>query len=198
MVSPSFSVSTAGATCCVKPSIACGNRLIRRYDDWRDVGRGIMIAFSERGEDPEDEETQTITVSSVRVGERYFPASTFVPPAQSKDYTILGGAQSTTVPYEDDGGARIYLPVLVNGKGPYAFEIDTGGHLIIGAELAKALELEPIGQFAGTGAGTAITQAGVVANQEIRIGEVVDAGEAKTIADLIDSYQLPPQSILVE
>ncbi len=29
-------------------------------------------------------------------------------------------------------------------------------------------------------------------------GEAVDAGEAKTIAELIDRYQLPPQSILVE
>lgn len=29
-------------------------------------------------------------------------------------------------------------------------------------------------------------------------GECVDAGEAKTIAQLIDRYELPPQSILVE
>jgi thiamine biosynthesis protein ThiS len=29
-------------------------------------------------------------------------------------------------------------------------------------------------------------------------GESVDAREAKTIAELIDRYQLPPQSILVE
>ena len=29
-------------------------------------------------------------------------------------------------------------------------------------------------------------------------GESVDAHEAKTIAELIDRYQLPPQSILVE
>jgi thiamine biosynthesis protein ThiS len=29
-------------------------------------------------------------------------------------------------------------------------------------------------------------------------GDHVDAREAKTIADLVDRYQLPPQSILVE
>ena len=29
-------------------------------------------------------------------------------------------------------------------------------------------------------------------------GEAVDAREVKTIAELIDRYQLPPQSILVE
>jgi thiamine biosynthesis protein ThiS len=29
-------------------------------------------------------------------------------------------------------------------------------------------------------------------------GDTADAGDAKTIAELIESYQLPPQSILVE
>jgi thiamine biosynthesis protein ThiS len=29
-------------------------------------------------------------------------------------------------------------------------------------------------------------------------GEIVDARKAKTIAELVDRYQLPPQSILVE
>jgi len=29
-------------------------------------------------------------------------------------------------------------------------------------------------------------------------GETVDTREAKTVAELIESYQLPPQSILVE
>ena len=29
-------------------------------------------------------------------------------------------------------------------------------------------------------------------------GEKVDAGETKTIAELVDQFQLPPQSILVE
>ena len=52
----------------------CGNRLICRYDDWRDVGWGIMIAFSERDEDPEGEETQTITVSSVMSRREVFPS----------------------------------------------------------------------------------------------------------------------------
>jgi PDZ domain len=150
-----------------------GNRLIRHYDDWRDVGRGITFPFIERDEDPEGEDTETITVSSVKLGPRPFAAAAFARPARPRDYTILGAARSTTVPYEDDGGARIYVPVLINGKGPYAFEVDTGGHLIIDTQLAGALGLRPVGQFANTGAGTAITQTGVVATEEIRIGAAV-------------------------
>jgi hypothetical protein len=158
-----------------------GNRLIRHYDDWRDAGLGLMVAFSERDEDPEDEETQTITLSSVKAGSTPFPPAAFARPPRPKDYAILTGADSTTVPYEDDGGARIYVPVFVDGKGPYAFEIDTGGHLIIGADLATALALESVGHFANTGAGTAITQTGVVANQEIRIGEAVIERQAAKV-----------------
>ena len=150
-----------------------GNRLIRHYDDWREVGGGITVALTERDEDPEDEDTEIITVSSVKLGKQHFAASAFARPAPPRDYTILGSAPSTTVPYEDDGGARIYVPVFVSGKGPYAFEIDTGGHLIIGTELANALGLKPAGRFANTGAGTAVTQTGLVAQQEIRIGAAV-------------------------
>jgi hypothetical protein len=150
-----------------------GNRLIRHYDDWRDVGQGIMVAFSERDEDPEDEDTQTITISSVKLGEKPFPPSAFARPPQPKDYAVLGGADSVSVPYDDDGGARIYVPVFVNQQGPYAFEIDTGGHLIVGADLAATLGLRPVGAFANTGAGTAVTQTGVAADQEIRIGNAV-------------------------
>jgi hypothetical protein len=158
-----------------------GSRLTRHYADWRDVGGGAMVAFAERDEFPEDEETLTITLASATLGRRPFPPSTFARPAQPKDYVILGGAQSTTVPYEDDGGTRIYVPVLIDGKGPYTFEVDTGGHLIIGVELAQTLGLGAVGQFSNTGAGTAITQAGVVVTQEIRIGDAVIRGQPATV-----------------
>jgi hypothetical protein len=150
-----------------------GNRLIRHYDDWRDVGQGVKVAFSERDEDPEDEDTRTIALTSVKLDAKPFPPSAFARPARPRDYAIRGGADSATVDYEDDGGARLYVPVFVNGKGPYAFEVDTGGHLIIGADLSASLGLAPVGAFANTGAGTGITQTGVVTNQEIRIGDAV-------------------------
>lgn len=148
-----------------------GNRLIRHYDDWRDAGHGLMVAFSERDEDPEDEDTQTIVLSSVRTTSSPFPPSIFARPPRPRDYGIVTGADSTTVPYEDDGAARIYVPVSVDGKGPYAFEVDTGGHLIIGSDLATELAINAVGRFASTGAGTAITQTGVVGNQDIRVGQ---------------------------
>ena len=150
-----------------------GNRLIRHYDDWRDVGAGVEIAFSERDEDPEDEDSEVIALAAARLGREPPAPTAFARPPRPEDYEILGGARSTTLGYEDDGGARIYVPVFINGNGPHAFELDTGGHLIVGRELAAALGLQSVGSFANTGAGTAITQTGVASNLEVRIGEAV-------------------------
>jgi len=150
-----------------------GNRLIRHYEDWRDIGQGVRVAFSERDEDPEDEDSEEITLASAHLESRPLARSIFQRPAQPVDYEILGVADSTTVPYEDDGGTRIYVPVFVGAEGPFAFEIDTGGHLIIGKDLAATLRLSAVGSFANTGAGTGILQAGLVAGQEIRIGDAV-------------------------
>jgi hypothetical protein len=158
-----------------------GNRLIRHYADWRDIDGRAMVAFAERDENPEDEETLTIALSYARLGKKLFPPSAFARPARPDDYAILGDAQFTKVPYEDDGGTRIYVPVFIDGKGPYAFEVDTGGHLIVGAELAQTLGLEAAGQFSNTGAGTAITQAGVAVTQEIRIGDAVIRRQPATV-----------------
>lgn len=149
-----------------------GNRLIHHYDDWRDIGRGVTVAFTQRDEDPEDEDTQTIRLTSAKIGATKHSAVVFARPPQPKDYAVRGAA-STTVPYEDDGGARIYVPAFVNGKGPFAFEIDTGGHLIIGTEHATTLGLKSAGRFANSGAGTAIVHAGIATGVEIRIGDAV-------------------------
>jgi hypothetical protein len=74
--------------------------------------------------------------------------------------------------------------VFINGKGPFAFELDTGGHFIIGKDLATTLGLDAVGKFSNTGAGTAITQAGVAADQEIRIGNAVISGQPANIRSL--------------
>jgi hypothetical protein len=150
-----------------------GNRLVRHYGDWRDIGDGVSVAFSERDEDPEDEDSEEVAITSAHLDSKFSANSRFRRPAQPADYEILGGADSTTVPYEDDGAARIYVPVFVGGKGPFAFEIDTGGHLILGKDLAATLQLSAAGSFANTGAGTGILQAGMVAGQEIRIGDAL-------------------------
>jgi len=59
----------------------------------------------------------------------------------------------------------IYVPVKVNGKGPYLFEIDTGSsNSVIAAELAAELGIQTEGSMQGMGAGSDSNAMGMISN----------------------------------
>ena len=175
-----------------------GNRLIRHYADWRDIGHGIVMPLSERDEDPEDESVETIQLTTAKADGAASVAAAFAKPGRPHDYAILGGAHAATVVYEDDGIGRIYIPVLIDGKGPFAFEVDTGGHLILTPGIASQLQLNATGNFSNTGAGTGIAHAGLVRTREIRIGSAVIRNQVAKVLPLSvaanDRGQRPPRA----
>jgi Aspartyl protease/PDZ domain len=97
----------------------------------------------------------------------------FARPASPHDYAITGDKHSATVSYEDDGIGRIFVPVFIDGKGPFSFEVDTGGHLILTTRTAKQIHLEPVGNSSVSGGGTGVLHEGTVRAAEIRIGAAV-------------------------
>jgi len=143
------------------------NRLIRHFADWRDVGDGQLMPFLERDEDPEDQEEKVVRLDAAT------PRNTggsFRAPPRPRDARLLGGRRLTVAPYEDDHRTRIFLPVFLNGKGPYPFELDNGGHFILSAETARDVGLAPQGAFASTGAGNDVSRAGYVRIRSLRVG----------------------------
>lgn len=161
------------------------NRLIRHFDDWHRIDHdGVLVAWSQGDEDPEDESLETVAVTSVQVRRSAPPAATFARPPLPADFAILNGASSSTVTYEDDGIGRIYVPVFVDGQGPFAFEVDTGGHLILSEQTAAALHLGAVGNFSNTGAGTGVDHGGLVRTREIRIGLAVIHSQVAKIRPL--------------
>ncbi len=111
----------------------------------------------------------------------------FERPPNIHDYAINGNKLSTTVPYEDDGVGRIFVPVFIDDKGPYPFEIDTGGHLILTSATAEKLNLKPIGNANATGGGSGVMHQGTVRAKEIRIGEAVIRDQPLWVIPLPDS-----------
>ena len=154
------------------------NRIVHHYSDWRQAGAGQLVPFKQRDEDPEDESDTVYTIDHVAP----VKSASFGPPPTPNDSRIVDGT-STVIPFQDDGGRRVYLPVYLNGKGPFAFELDNGGHFILTTATAEALGLAPQGSFASTGAGTEIHQAGYVKIGALRIGnaEIVNQ-TAKVLA----------------
>jgi hypothetical protein len=167
------------------------NRLIHHYADWRQVSSGSELPFAQRDEDPDDESETVYTVLKV-VPVRN---ASFGPPRRPNDSRILSG-DSTTVRFEDDGGHRVYLSVYLNGKGPFAFELDNGGHFILTAATAKQLGLSLQGSFASTGAGNGISQAGYAKIKAVRVGSAELLNQTVKVLPLShnDRPGLPPRA----
>jgi hypothetical protein len=76
------------------------------------------------------------------------------PASDVHDFSISGGASSTTIPF-DLIENHVYLNVMLNGKGPYRFIFDTGGANIIDPEVAR--EIGTVGKGSAQGAGVGAT-----------------------------------------
>lgn len=167
------------------------NDLIRHFADWRPVGSGRLMPFSERDEDPQDESETAYKIKNAS------PAITasFVPPPLPDDSKIVGG-RSTTVTYEDDDRRRIFLPVYLNGKGPFTFELDNGGHFILTEATAEALGLTPQGSFASTGAGNDVHKTGYVTISDLRVGKAEVTDQPAKVLPLSHNERrgLPPRA----
>ena len=148
------------------------SRIIHHLADWRDVGGGRMAAFKQIDEDPEDEDSTTFDVktATVRV---HAAQDLFRRPPQPHDVHMAGGRRGATVPYADDHRTRVFVQVYLNGKGPFTFEIDAGGHFILAPDTVEALGLTPRGALNHTGAGVDITKAGFLKVDQVRIGDVL-------------------------
>jgi hypothetical protein len=161
------------------------NRLVRRYEDWRDIGAGRKVPFKEIDEDIEDESSTIFVVHSATVRELQ-GNSLFRMPAAPHDVRFLGQESASSVSYEDDHRTRIYIPVVLNGRGPFVFELDSGGHFILGQKTVAALGLTPQGAFSSTGAGVQVSKAGYIRLSAVRIGTAEILDQAAKVLPLSD------------
>ena len=91
------------------------------------------------------------------------------PTAPPTGASIDGRAASVTLPFRLLNN-HIYIKAMVNGKGPYTYLVDTGGHCLISPELVAELGLEIVGSNAMSGAGTKTTAGGFTHIDEIALG----------------------------
>jgi hypothetical protein len=161
------------------------SRLITNYSNWKRVVAGTWIALSEDRNSPEDESTTTVRIARSTFGGLARDVG-FAPPPIPNDHSIIG-SDTTSVSYQDDARTRVYVPVLINGAGPFIFELDSGGHLILTSETAAALHLHAVGELSSTNA-SGVMKAGYVRLNELRIGNAILANQAAKI------LPLPPSS----
>lgn len=93
------------------------------------------------------------------------------PAAPPAGGSIAGGAASVTLPFRLLNN-HIYVAATVNGKGPYTFIVDTGGHTLISPHLVTEAGLKTIGSVPMSGAGEKTAPSGFTHVDEIALGAV--------------------------
>lgn len=115
---------------------------------------------------------QTLTLKTARFAPARPPGAYAMPKVRPTDATIQNASGRTTVPLQLLNN-HIYVEVKVNGKGPFLFIVDTGGHDLLTPETAKALSVKSEGQAAGSGAGEGSVEVGFAKGVTFQIGDLV-------------------------
>lgn len=109
------------------------------------------------------------------------PASAYaMPKTRPADGVIHNAAGRTTIPFQLINN-HIFAEVRVNGKGPFLFIFDTGGHDLLTPDTAKALGVVSEGQAAGSGAGEGTVDVGFAKGVSFQIGDLVLKDQAIAI-----------------
>ncbi len=123
-----------------------------RYADYRRVS-GLALPHVIETSDSSSPNKDTVRVDQWETQTRV-SSDTFAAPKPPDDTTLVG---ETTVPIDNQG--LISVEAKLNGRA-FDFILDTGGHNIITPEVAKILDLHPVGagESGGSGSGTLTEQ----------------------------------------
>lgn len=98
---------------------------------------------------------------------------------------IAGGQRSVTVPFRLLNN-HVYVEAKVNGKGPYTFIVDTGGHTLLSPRVAREAGLEVVGAGVTAGAGEKTEATGFARFREIAMGSVRLTDQPAFITNIYD------------
>src|SRR5665213_684225 len=145
--------------------------VITYLSDYRSVGDARFAGKQLIDDGAGEQYRQTLTLTAARFLPAQAPTAYAAPAVTLHDSGIANGANSATVPFKLLNN-HIYANVFVNGKGPFFFVFDTGGHDLLMPATAKALGLTIEGAGAGMGAGEGVVTTGNARGVTFQVGDV--------------------------
>jgi predicted aspartyl protease len=82
---------------------------------------------------------------------------------------------------------HIYVTGRVQGKGPYTFIVDTGGHTLLSPRVVQAAGLDAQGKAASTGAGEKVSSSGFAQVGEMEVAGVVMRHQTAIVTNVYDT-----------
>jgi predicted aspartyl protease len=152
------------------------------YGDYRRVG-GAMIAFRRTVDVSGD--VQKMWVKRARFGPARSPAVYSRPTGRPSGGYIESGRTSVTVPFRLLNN-HVYVEAKVNGKGPYTFIVDTGGHSLLSPRVAADAGLKVEGAGVTSGAGEGKSTTGFARYRDIALGPVHLTDQPAFVTDIYD------------
>jgi PDZ domain/Aspartyl protease len=154
------------------------------YGDYREVD-GVHVPFTLRFSHGEPKYDQVLTVESVDFGVPLDEARFAQPTRPAADYTFAIGKARVEIPFKVYNG-HIYLPVKIDGKGPFLMLFDSGGANILQPSVAKQLGLKVEGALGGSGVGESKQDVGMTKVGRIELGGIVVRDQVFATIDLQD------------
>ncbi len=133
---------------------------------YRSAG-GVQVAFSQKSTDSQGNAT-TLAVDRVYIDPARIATHIRKPASTVHDFSIANGNE-TSVPFELVDN-HVYLNVILNGKGPYHFEFDTGGANFVDPAVAREIGAGAVGGVQGSGVGAATESSRFARVDSLRVG----------------------------
>jgi hypothetical protein len=153
------------------------------YGDYRPVS-GAMIAHS-RTVDFGNGDPQKLALKRAGFGPARPLAAYSRPKSPLTGGHIEGDLKSVTVPFRLLNN-HVYVEATINGKGPYTFIVDTGGHTLLSPRVASEAGLNVVGAGATSGAGEKTETTGFARYREIALGPVRLTDQPAFITNIYD------------
>jgi hypothetical protein len=120
------------------------------FSDYRPVN-GVQFPYSQQTASSDGNST-TVTVTDVAANPPDLDTHLQKPVSDVHDFSIVGGGTRTSVPF-DLVDNHVYLSLLLNGRGPYRFILDTGGANFVDPAVAREIGAAGHGSVQGGGVG---------------------------------------------
>ena len=153
-----------------------------RLGDYRAVD-GLCVPFRIAVDDGDELGSGVVAVDAYRVS-RHVDANALRTPASSNDVTFATGARRTALVARVEPSGFLIVSASIDGRGPYPFILDTGGHDIVTPRLARALQLHVGGAAVSYGAGSGSTPTRLTDVAEVRMGGARMMRQPFTVLDL--------------
>lgn len=160
--------------------LSVGQKVIR-YGDYRRVG-SLTLPFSIRIEHRDENETGIASIKEYELATSSGQPQLSRPaPSDSGVQVSAGTVEAQVKGYLDRNSGFFILPAAINGRGPYPFILDTGGHNILTPEAVRDLRLKTYGKGFSTGAGAGSTPTEFTKVESVAIGATTIAAQPFTV-----------------